>query len=654
MHRPIVICGMGRMGAHVLDYLLAAGMRVVVIDNVCKPDDPRLGTARLISGDCRRREVLEAADVASARGVLVLTADDLLNVRTALMVRSISRDVPIVLRLFNQNILNRLGHAVRNVFALSTSLLTAPILAMTALTGQGLGTFRLNETSDGLRQVVEVTIGANSPLRDQSLAAIAGPRDLAVLAHLPAAEDDRFLLDVDLDAPLQPGDRIVVCGEPRLVAPLLSSGTTEDEELRWANIVRRLGRVVWRTLAEVDTMVLACTVVLFAVILTSTLVLRFGVTKFSVPDALLRTVSLMATSADMRDSDYEDMPGLRVFVSVLRIVGAVLLAAFTAIVTNYLLRARLGGALEVRRIPDGGHFIVCGLSTVGFRVVEELIRQGERVVVIECNAANRFVSTVRRLGAAVMIGDAGVIEVLRQAHAGKARAIIEATNNDMTNLEVSLLVRELNPEQRVVLLLNDPQFAQMLRDAAGIRLAVSEPGLVAPAFVAALFGDRVLCVFLLRLRLFAVIDLVINEQDPFVSHSVRAVAIDYHLLPVTVLRGKERVRPLWASRLLAGDRLVALVDLTNLDRLLRRQPCSAGFAVDVTAFLPPTRGWLASLARTTLGVPADEADRALERLPLRLATGLTRGQAEDLLAQLARERVTARVCPADDVLPAPR
>ena len=40
--------------------------------------------------------------------------------------------------------------------------------------------------------------------------------------------------------------------------------------------------------------------------------------------------------------------------------------------------------------------------------------------------------------------------------------------------------------------------------------------------------------------------------------------------------------------------------------------------------------------------------RALAQLPLRLAGGLTRGQAEDLLAQLERERVTASVRPAEE------
>ena len=42
MDRPFVLCGLGRMGSRVLDHLHKAGFAIVVIDTVCKPDDPRL------------------------------------------------------------------------------------------------------------------------------------------------------------------------------------------------------------------------------------------------------------------------------------------------------------------------------------------------------------------------------------------------------------------------------------------------------------------------------------------------------------------------------------------------------------------------------------------------------------------------------------
>jgi hypothetical protein len=73
--------------------------------------------------------------------------------------------------------------------------------------------------------------------------------------------------------------------------------------------------------------------------------------------------------------------------------------------------------------------------------------------------------------------------------------------------------------------------------------------------------------------------------------------------------------------------------------------------VDVTACPLPTRGWLAGLLRTTAGLGAADAEHALDRLPVRLAGSLTRGEAEDLLAQVVRERVSARICPTDDPLP---
>ena len=48
MDRPFVLCGLGRMGSRVLEHLHQAGFSVVVIDTVCKSDDPRLGGARLV------------------------------------------------------------------------------------------------------------------------------------------------------------------------------------------------------------------------------------------------------------------------------------------------------------------------------------------------------------------------------------------------------------------------------------------------------------------------------------------------------------------------------------------------------------------------------------------------------------------------------
>jgi Trk K+ transport system NAD-binding subunit len=572
IEQPIILCGLGRIGWRVLDYLQAAGLPVVIVDTRCAADDPRLRGARLVKGDCRKQEVLEEAGVPQCRGVLIMTNDDLVNISTALMVRHLHPEVRIVMRLFNQNLVNRLGKAFHNIFALSTSTLAAPLFALSALTGQALGSIRLEGVRDGMRQVAELTIVAGSELIGAPISEVVNRYKLLVLAHLRPGEKERLLLDVDLQDRLLADDRLILCGEPRVLAGLLNGDDPELVPVRWAGWLRRMGRVAWRTLADVELPVKVCAGVLLAVIVISTLILHLELDNHPLHKAFYHTISLMATAADMHADD----PRARwfsVFASVMRLMGAALIAAFTAILTNYLLRARLAGALEFRRIPDGGHVIVCGLGNIGFRVVEELVRFKERVVVIEQSKDSRFVTTTRRLGVPVLIGDATIPLVLQQAHAAQARAVIAATSDDLINLEVALMVRELKANQRVVLHLSDPQLAGMLRENANIRLALSIPLLAAPAFVAALFGDRVQNVFMIDGRMLATLDLVIPAQDDrLCGQMVRNVAADYRLVPVAVfdVTGKAQPQPL-DVRLEAGQRLVAISKLPDLERLLRRE-----------------------------------------------------------------------------------
>jgi Trk K+ transport system NAD-binding subunit/uncharacterized protein YoaH (UPF0181 family) len=642
MNQPIILCGLGRIGGKVLEFLRAAGLPVVVIDTQCQEKDPRLEGTRLIRGDCRRPEVLAQAGLEQARGVIILTSDDLVNVSTALTIRHLYPEIRIVVRMFNQDLISRLGKAVHNVYALSTSTLTAPLFALTALTGQALGTFRIDGLADGRRQVGQADVDSGSPLVGRPVREAAASVQAQVVAHFPAG---RWLNDVDPEARLAAGDRLVLCGEPRGLAPLLAEHAQDAApHVRWAGWLRRQGRLLRRTVGEMDTRVKIGGGILLVVVAFSTIVFEASVRKFGFADAFFRAVSILATGSDMHEEHLVE-PWQKVFAGILRILGQCLMAGLTAIVTNYLLRMRLGGALEMRRIPDGGHVVVCGLGSVGFRVVEELLAAGERVVAIERAADSRFVATARRLGVAVITGDAKVAEVLRQAHADTARAVIAVTSEDLINLEIALLVREMNEQQRVVLRLADADLAKTLREAANVRLALSIAALAAPAFVAAVFGDRILSIFPLEGRVLAVIDLLIGEKDTvFVGQPARVMAVDYGVLPVALLpQGGSGSGQAFHTRLASGDRLIGIVALPDLQRLVRREPPARNRGVEVDAIPLPTRAWVATLLRARQGITAEEAEKAIDQVPLRLASGLTRGEAEDLLAQLVRERVSARV-----------
>lgn len=651
MEQPVILCGLGQLGKRVLEHFRAAGIPIVVIDNRASAHDPFLKSVTLVSGDCQSREKLEQAGVARARGVVIVTSNDLVNISTALMVRHLNPNLRVVVRLFNQNLVTRLGKALANVHAFSTSALTAPLIALTALAGDALGTFTLE---DGRRQVVELTVSADSPLLNQTIAEAAAKHQAQVLAHLPGRGEDRLLADIDLLTRLASGDRVVVCGKPEDLGPLLEG--LEDEvlpHLLWAGWPKRLGRVIWRMLMEVDLSVKICGAILATVILISTLVYHLAIMpNKSWSHALFQTITVIATGSELRERDHpEDWQ--QVFVSCLRIGGVALIASFTAIFTNFLLRARLGGALEIRRIPDGGHVIVCGLGNVGYRVVEELVQYGERIVAIEPSTDNRFLATARRLGAAVIMADATIPEVLRQANGATARAVVAVTNNELANLEIALLARDMNPKQRVVVRLTDPQLAKPLREEARIRFAVSIPNLAAPAFLAAFFGDRVRSVFVVGGHMLTVVDMVVQPHDPFLDGKpVRVLAIDCHFVPVTLVAadGSVRQQPL-RQALGQGDRLTVIVAMKDLEGLLRRQPAASDWAVDVTAFTLPARSVVLELLRGQQGLSAEAAEAKLGQLPFCARANLTQGQAEDFLADLKHEGVTGKLRSLKGIIP---
>lgn len=641
MDGPVLLCGLGRVGSRVLDCLRTAGVPVVVIDTAADAADPRLFGARLVRGDCRDGAILREAGVTQARGVVVVTSDDLVNISCALMVRRLAPDVRIVLRMFNQNLVSRLGRAVPNVTALSVSALAAPLLALTATTGDVLAAFPVGE---GRRQVVEEVVPADSRLVGRPVGELDGQDRFRLLAHTPTALSPRLLLDIDPYAGIESGDRLVVACRPVDVRRLLDPDREDPSDVvRWAGKVRRFGRVAYRTLAEVDLPVKLCAAALVVVLTASTAIYHYGL-GHSWPDGLYRTISVTATGSDMGGESYEGWA--KVFVSFLRIFGTVVVAAFTAIFTNYLLRARLGGAFEVRRIPDSGHIVVIGLGNVGYRVVEELLRMDERVVVVEQKGTGSFVPSCRRKGVPVIVGDATVRETLRQARVKEARAVIVATSADLVNLEIALLVAELNEKQRVVVRLGDAVLADTARTAAGVKMAVSLPEMAAPAFLAGLLGDRVLGMFLVGGRMLAAVEITVQPDDAgLVGHSVRAVAIDYGIVPVGVVGpdGKERPWDL-GYRLAAGDRLTAVATIPDLDRVTRRVPVPAGWQVEVLAYPLSARADLVTSARALRNLSPAEAEALVDGAPFRLADGQTRGQAEELLSRLRREKVTARLC----------
>ncbi|WP_293327745.1 NAD-binding protein [Mycobacterium sp.] len=154
----VVVVGLGSVGIRVVSELTAAGYDVAVIEqddeNPFLPVAAELGVP-VIFGDATMEQTLESAGIERARGVAVLTQDDMVNIETGIVLHEMygpamtldGPGAPFVLRIYDRE----LGFAVAQRFGFenvrSTVDLAAPWFIGAAMGLDVLGTFSIGQRS---------------------------------------------------------------------------------------------------------------------------------------------------------------------------------------------------------------------------------------------------------------------------------------------------------------------------------------------------------------------------------------------------------------------------------------------------------------------------------------------------------------------------
>ncbi len=125
------------------------------------------------------------------------------------------------------------------------------------------------------------------------------------------------------------------------------------------------------------------------------------------------------------------------------LVGAVVIGIWYAMLTDFVLGSRFKQFWDAARIPQRYHYIVCGLSGIGVRIVQQLHASGHEVVVVEPDSNNKYINTARELGIPVIQGDASFRAILKASNIDSAAAVLAVTSNDATPPCLLLLVMML-------------------------------------------------------------------------------------------------------------------------------------------------------------------------------------------------------------------
>jgi Trk K+ transport system NAD-binding subunit len=526
---PVVLCGLGRVGQGILALLQRMGERVAVVTLPAEAGAPVASNddVRIIVGDARDEGILAQAGLDQAKALIAATDRDLDNVMIALHARQVAPDLPVVVRLFDENLADHLRNSLGLRHGYSASALAAPAFVAAALGDTVLTTFEAGGVTWAIEQY---PVGRDSAWVGRTVGEFSASGSV-VLGH---ERGTRFLPTPAASERLAEGDRLTL---------LARAGRCQPRSRRKGRL-RTFGLALREWWKSTPRGLRFSFYALLGLAALSVGVFHWGM-RLSLIDAYYFAITTFTTTGYGDFNLQNASPLLKLYGTLVMISGAALFAVLFSMATDLLLRTRLGDLLAQGLVHQRGHIIVAGLGHTGFRVVRELSRMGESVVAIENNPSAEFLSTARAW-APVITGSAGAPETLRRAGLAGARTLVAATDNDLTNLSAAMACKRVRRDCRVVARAFDQKLAGRVSGSLGIDAILSVTNATAPTFVGAALDADVLRGLILRDHL-----LLLAERAP----DATARAEEQMLL---VRTGGECCRPLEPGTWNTGDQVLAV------------------------------------------------------------------------------------------------
>ena len=554
MKPRIIVCGLGLTGYKTFRLLRQQGAFVVGIHHQSIPGET---APDVIVGDLQAASTLTAAGIQQADTLVITGSKDALNLSIMMQARVLNPQIRIINRFYNTNLGERLDQSLPDHLSMSVVGLVAPVFTFAALGSQAIGQIKLFEQTWPIH---EEYIDENHFWKGRKLSEFWEDRSRMLIYYLPVKGEMDLVSAVISGQKIQVGDRLIVGTQPRIRSPRRS-------------LIKKLLKVLTniRLFQQHGRSVVLGAIALLAVIAIATFTYMSAELSLSPVDALYFSVG-MITGAGGNDKVVENAPNsIKLFTVVMMLVGAVVIGIWYAMLTDFVLGSRFKQFWDAARIPQRYHYIVCGLSGIGVRIVQQLHASGYEVVVVEPDSNNKYINTARELGIPVIQGDASFRTILKASNIESAAAVLAVTNNDATNLEIALKAKGLTPNIPVIVHYADPDFAGIAQQLFGFEAVLSPAELAAPAFAAAALGGRILGNGITADSLWVAFATVITPSHIFCGQWVKDVAMSTDCVPL-YLEKNHQIHHGWdllENCLSVGDVLYMTMPATRLYQLWR-------------------------------------------------------------------------------------
>jgi Trk K+ transport system NAD-binding subunit len=585
MRDHVIVCGLQGVGLRIVEQLHLSGTPVLVVDDSA---DSRF--ARLLEDwgvpHLRRSAYLGDAllDAGLDHAIAVVCAEvkEIHALETALRIREIRPDVRIVTQLANPSVARALERVSGQGSVLDVATLAGPAFVEACL-GRNAHDIELAGVQFAVVQVeVAESEAAHATFRGHF-------GNLAPVAIMPG-DGGEMVQCPGRDHKVIAGDRVAVLGtEEELILGGIDPRRTQRAPHRKVAITTRIARQAAVVMDEDNKALTFVMAGLVALVVLATIILRFtyhddGASgHFGLLTAAYFTIETVATVGYGDYSFAAQSGGLKVFAIVLIALGVALVSTAFALFTNILVSRRIERSLGRRQVPGmTDHIVVIGLGAVGIAVVQGLIAEGRRVVVIERDDNNRYLAQARALGVPVVIADATQLQTHRMVNLGDASAVAVLTSADLTNIETGLAIRESLGDRwedvPVVLRVFDRELARMMEQSFGFRHVRSTSALAAPWFVGAALGLHVLSTFYVDQQPFLVGRVQVSAQGGLQGLAMADLGASTRVIALSRAAegGQLEHPPRRGTRFAGGDEAYLLGPYEELLRVLRRdQPLAS-------------------------------------------------------------------------------
>jgi voltage-gated potassium channel Kch len=554
MKPRIIVCGLGLTGYKIFRLLRQQGAFVIGIHHQSIPGE---AAGDVIVGELYAAATLIAAGIKQAKTLVIASPDDALNLSIMMQARVLNPQVRIINRFYNTNLGDRLDQTLSDHLSMSVVGLAAPVFTFAALGNQAIGQIKLFKQT---WPIYEEYINENHPWKGRQLSDLWEDRSQMLIYYLPVEGEMDLVSAVLSGQDLKVGDRLIVGTQPRI---------RSKRKSLFKKLLKILTNI--KQFQQHGRSVVVGAIALLAVIVVATLTYMSADLKLPLVDALYFSVG-MITGAGGNDKVVEKAPdSIKFFTVVMMLVGAVVIGIWYAMLTDFVLGSRFKQFWDAARIPQRHHYIVCGLSGIGIRIVQQLHSSGHEVVVIETDSNNRYVNSARGIGIPVIQGDASFRTTLKASNIDSAAAVLAVTNNDAINLEIALKAKGLMPSIPVIVHYADPDFAGMAQQVFDFEAVLSPAELAAPAFAAAALGGQILGNGITADSLWVAFATVITASHSFFGQRVKDIAMSADFVPLYLETNYQTLHgwDLLETNLSAGDILYMTMPATRLYQLWR-------------------------------------------------------------------------------------